>query len=578
MALAGPARLVLEAGRLRIDDLALRVGAGRIAVSALAGDALDLQIRAADVPLAAAAILRPDLGLAGTLDMTARLTGPATRPSGDYSVSVRGLSAPPLREAGLGAVGLRASGRLADGRASLDAVLDIPRAGQLTARGSVPIGEGALDMALRGRLDLALANGLLSQTGQRVGGAVDVDVAIRGTPAAPDLTGSAVLASARFEDPLRGVRLEGITGRLVARGDAIAIEGLSARTPNGGSLQASGRVAVDPAQGFPGEIRVTGRRAQLAASPEATAIADLDLTLSGPLARRPTVTGQVELITLDIALPERLGAVAAPLANARHVAPPPQAAARLALDRRRGAAGGRRPVAPFEAALDLTVVARNRIFVRGRGLQAELGGSLRLTGTTRDVAALGAFDLRRGRLDILGQRLELTRGRLDFAGDLVPTLDLVAETRAVDITARIAVTGPAASPEIAISSDPDLPQDEVLSRLLFRRAAGGLSPSQALQLAQAVATLSGGEGGAFESLRRSLGVDSFDITTGAGGGPAVGVSRYISDRIRLGVAAGARPEESGVTVDIDVSRRLRLQGSAGADGRSSVGVAAEWDY
>jgi len=324
---------------------------------------------------------------------------------------------------------------------------------------------------------------------------------------------------------------------------------------------------------------VIGRRAQLASSPEATAVADLNLTLSGPLARRPTVAGRVDLITLDLALPERLGAVAAPLADARHVAPPPQAAARLALERRRGVRGaGGRPVAPFEAALDLAVLAQNRVFVRGRGLQAELGGGLRLTGTTRDVAALGAFDLRRGRLDILGQRLELTRGRLDFAGDLVPTLDLVAETRATDITARIAVTGPAASPEIVISSDPDLPQDEVLSRLLFRRAAGGLSPGQALQLAQAVATLSGGGGGAFESLRRSLGVDSLDITTGAGGGPAVGVSRYISDRIRLGVTAGARPEESGAAVDIDLSRHLRLQGRAGADGRSSVGIGAEWDY
>jgi translocation and assembly module TamB len=58
----------------------------------------------------------------------------------------------------------------------------------------------------------------------------------------------------------------------------------------------------------------------------------------------------------------------------------------------------------------------------------------------------------------------------------------------------------------------------------------------------------------------------------------VGASRYISDRLRVGVTAGTRAEESGIQVDFDITRRLKLQGEAGADGRSSVGVAAEWEY
>ena len=146
-------------------------------------------------------------------------------------------------------------------------------------------------------------------------------------------------------------------------------------------------------------------------------------------------------------------------------------------------------------------------------------------------------------------------------------------------TARIAVTGPASSPEFSFSSSPDLPQDEVLSRILFQRPSGGLSAGQALQLAQAVAQLSGGSGNdAFERLRRSLGVDSLDITVGAGGGPGVGVSRYISDNVRVGVRAGARPEESGVTVDIDLTRRLKAQGEVNAEGGTSVGLGFEMEY
>src|SRR5690606_8695369 len=78
--------------------------------------------------------------------------------------------------------------------------------------------------------------------------------------------------------------------------------------------------------------------------------------------------------------------------------------------------------------LDLTVNAGNQIFVTGRGLDAELGGSLRLTGSTAAPQAVGQFTLRRGRLSVLGRRLTCTRGAINIARSLVPNLDFAAET------------------------------------------------------------------------------------------------------------------------------------------------------
>ena len=43
--------------------------------------------------------------------------------------------------------------------------------------------------------------------------------------------------------------------------------------------------------------------------------------------------------------------------------------------------------------LDLTVNAPQQIFVRGRGLDAELGGSIRLTGPLSSPRAVGQFTL-----------------------------------------------------------------------------------------------------------------------------------------------------------------------------------------
>ena len=112
----------------------------------------------------------------------------------------------------------------------------------------------------------------------------------------------------------------------------------------------------------------------------------------------------------------------------------------------------------------------------------------------------------------------------------------------------------------------------MLSRLLFAKASGSLSGFQALQLAQAVAQFAGGGSGpdVFERTRRSLGVDSLDIATGAKGDPTVGASRYIGDRVNVGVKAGARPEDSGVSVGIDLTRRLQ---GAGRDGHRRPHIA-----
>ena len=118
----------------------------------------------------------------------------------------------------------------------------------------------------------------------------------------------------------------------------------------------------------------------------------------------------------------------------------------------------------------------------------------------------------------------------------------------------------------------------MLSRLLFARASGSLSPFQAVQLAQAAAQFAGGGGDdTFERLRKSLGVDNLDIQMGEGG-PTVGASRYISDNVSVGVKVGTKPEDSGVSVGIDLTKRLKLQAETGADGSAAVGLGAEWEY
>ncbi|WP_082476599.1 translocation/assembly module TamB domain-containing protein [Methylobacterium sp. Leaf99] len=588
LALAGPATITLAEGGAVIDNLVIAAGTGRVSLSGRAGSKLDLKLGLRAVPLAMARIASPGLALTGTLDGEADLRGTSERPEGHYAFTLVRLVTPETRKAGLPPIDAKASGTLSDGRAGIEGRVSAGRGADMTVSGSVPVAAGGnIALKLRGTLEAALANSLLSVGGQRVTGRVAIDAGVSGTLAAPRAEGAATLTGGSFTDPLQGIRLTNIEGRVTGRGDTLLVERLTALTRNGGTLRADGRVALQPAAGFPGNLRLVAERAELVSSPLMTVVASLNLALSGPLARTPKVSGRVDLVSVDVTVPDRLPASVKPLEGVRHVNTPPDVRARLAAraDRKAAvaAAGRRRGKAapPFDATLDVAVNAPNRIFVRGRGIDAELGGALRLTGSSRDPVATGDFEMRRGRLSVVGQRLDFTRGRLTFGGEIAqPDLDFLAETKAAEITARIAVTGPASQPVFAITSDPTLPQDEVLSRLLFKKASGGLSPFQALQLAQAVAQFSGGAGGidVFEQARKGLGLDSLDISTGASGGPAVGASRYLSDKLSVGVKAGAKPADTAATIDYDVTRRIKIQGEAGSDGRTAVGVGAEWEY
>jgi translocation and assembly module TamB len=323
-------------------------------------------------------------------------------------------------------------------------------------------------------------------------------------------------------------------------------------------------------------IRITGQRAELVQSAVATAVLTLDVALAGRLARDPRVSGRVDVVSLDVTIPERLPATLKPLPGTKHLHPTPTTTARLALDAKARRAGRAAPA--FDPALDLTIAAPGHILVHGRGLDAELGGSLRLTGTLAKPTPVGAFSLRRGRLRVLTARLEFTRGNLTFAGDFRPELDFLATTQAGGATVGVAITGQASDPQFAFTSSPELPEDEVLSRLLFGTPSGQLTTGQALALAQAAAQYSGGGDGAFERLRRSLGLGGLDVNLGASGGPSVGLERALNNRISVGVKAGPSAAQTGVGVDIRVTDKVKVQGEVGANGAASVGVGVEHEW
>lgn len=452
-----------------------------------------------------------------------------------------------------------------------------PAGTRLSADGRV--GEtGQLALSLAGQAPLGLANAFIAP--RQVSGLARFDLSVNGPPRLSSLGGQVTLSDGRLTAPDLRQAIEAISGT-VGLGNGLARLDITGNLAAGGRVSASGTVGLAPPSNA--DMSIDLRRARLREPALYETRANGTVRIVGPLAGGARISGQIDIGRTEIRVPSSPVSTVGDLLDVRHVAPDP--AVRRTLDRAglgltpggREDAGAGPPARPYP--LDLVINAPSRIFVRGRGLDAELGGSLRLSGTTGDVVAIGRFDLLRGRLDILGQRFALSEGYAQLQGDFTPYLRLVARTEARSGTeVSIIVEGPADNPQVSFESSPQLPQDEVLAQLLFGRDLSSISPLQAVQLASAIATLSGrGGGGALEGFREGLDLDDFDLTTDEDGNAAVRAGKYISENVYTDITIGS-DGTSEINLNLDVTDDVTARGSFGSEGESSLGIFYERDY
>ncbi|WMS44728.1 translocation/assembly module TamB domain-containing protein [Acuticoccus sp. MNP-M23] len=560
-------------GTAAIDRALVRIGGGEVRASGRVGDRLDVRATITSLPLSLANGVQPGLDIGGRLAGTVSANGSLTRPAANFDLNVSGLSAAPLASAGVSGVDVRASGQFANNTVRLTQARATGSGLDVSASGTVPLSGGGLNLTVNAEAPLSLADAALASRGARATGTVVANVRVGGSLSDPQINGDVRTSGATFRDPLSNLVVNDITLDAGMSGDRVNIRTLRAGLGDG-TVTVTGSVGLN--NGFPADLAIALRNARYADGKLFAVTLGGDLTVTGNLTGAPTVAGVIDVDRAEITVPEQLGG-SGTLIDVRHVDP-----SRAVLETLRRAQFG--PYASTNEGgtdatglnLDVTVNAPRRIFIRGRGIDAELGGNLRVTGPISDVVPVGQFDLIRGRLNILGQRITFTEGSVSLVGDLNPSIRLVAETQGNGVTVRVIVSGDASSPDVSFESTPELPQDEVLAQLLFGRSIGDLSAFQIAQLAAAVAELagSGGGPGILEQLRVFSGLDNLEIVTDEQGNTAAQAGRYIADNIYLGVRAG---ESSGITVNIDITKNLKFRGEAMTD-ESTLGIYFEREY
>jgi translocation and assembly module TamB len=558
--LLAPVRVDFANG-VTLDRLRLGLRGAVLEAAGRVSPTLDLTASLRDLPAALASVVAPDLAAQGTLGAEARLSGAPARPTGSVTVTARGLRVTRGPAGGLPPVNAQLAATLEGSAARLDLRADAGRS-HLAATGRAPLSAtGPLDVRTTGTVDLAMLDPLLAASGRRARGEATLDATVTGSASAPRLAGTLRLARGELQDFTQGIRLSGIDALVTAQGDSLRIDRFLAHA-GPGTIAVQGSVGVlQP--GLPVDLAITARNARPLDTDALSATFGADLTIRGEAAGKSLVaSGRVDLQNAELRIPERLPASVAVLdVRVPGQKPPPPA-----------------PPGP-SIGLDLTIAAPRRIFVRGRGLDAELGGTVKLGGTAKNPQPQGSFNIIRGQFNLAGRTLRFTSGKVGFNGGGLtdPAIDFVATSTNGTTTATLEVTGTANHPKIKLSAVPEAPQDEVLAQLLFGRSASSLSPFELAQIALALGSLTGltpADADPLSALRQGLGLDQLSVGTGANGSPTLQAGSYVAPGIYVGVQQGTARTGTEATVQVDIAKGLKLEGTTSTGGASATGSSS----
>ncbi len=552
---------------------ALAVGAGRAELD-YASHAGAASVKASATGLALS-LFNPDL--VGDLGMTLALSGQGPHLTGEMRAKLSGAGGRDLREAPpvdgvidgrLGPTNLVLDAHLASRGLKADGQLTLPsEASAAPFRIAVDshrsiTGRFAIDGELEPLWDLAFGGA------QTLSGRLSTAGTLGGTLADPRAIGTAALDNGRFRDADTGLKLEGVTLRATLADNSVDVGQFKATDGAKGTVSGSGRASLAREGASSFRVDLTGFR-----------LLDNDIAkanASGQLTVDRAETGKVRLsglLTIDRAQispnpPVATGVVPMAVTEIHRFRDPD---AKLATAP---------PAREAPLGLDVAIKAPGGVFVKGRGLDLELALNAHVGGTTATPKLTGTARVTRGDYDFGGKRFRIDDRGVVYLGSTAEDirLDLTARRDDPALTALIRITGTAAKPVITLSSLPVLPQDEILSQVLFGASAAQLSALDAAQLASALVSLSGGGGfDVIGGLRNFAHLDRLSIGGDAVTGTTVSGGKYITDNIYLEITGGGR-EGQTATLEWRVKKALSAVAKLGTQGDSQVSVRWRKDY
>ncbi|GER03889.1 hypothetical protein JCM17846_15710 [Iodidimonas nitroreducens] len=413
---------------------------------------------------------------------------------------------------------------------------------------------------------------------QEASGDLDATIKIAGTIESPEPKGMISLKNGRYEHLPSGFLATDLALDARLDGLKLTIESLAAQDGNGGRISGAGSAGLSPEGELLADLDLSLDGVTVVRRVEARAITSAQLKFEkSPAIHR--LSGRIEPTRADIdiakSLPDDVTSIEVTEIDSR--------VARMDGGDDDTGDQGLAPPDERPLALDLKIAAPRRIFIRGRGLDSEWALDLDIDGSADTPLITGSARLVKGAFDFAGRRLILDNGQILLTGNANPDplLDITARDQIDGLAIVLQLSGPLSAPVISLQSTPSLPEDEILARLLFGEQVSDLTPLEAMQLASALASLSGGGGlDVIGAARSTLGLDRLNIDMGGEdtAGTRLTGGKYLTDDIYLEISTETGTGITTGTIEWALTRNLGVRSEMSSSKDNSVSLRWSWSY
>lgn len=389
----------------------------------------------------------------------------------------------------------------------------------------------------------------------RLEGVGTCDLSLTGTLENPHLYGKCTLHSGYYQNYYTGTELKNIEALFEAKKNALVLSAFKATDPQDkGTLYGKGNIDLLPKEQFPFAFNFSFSKVNLSTFDLVQTEGSGTIRIFGDLSGA-TAKGNIEVNESDISIPSHIPKEVPNLEviYKNRKAPP----FTFALPEKN----------PYPLRLDLKVDVKDHLFISGRGLESEWKGQFHVEGEQTNIATKGQIELIKGQFIFSGRAFKLTQGSLIFTGEAnkAPLLNLAADLQVKDILITAHLDGPLNNPQITLQSSPPLQQGSIMSYLLFGEDLAEINSFQALQLANSIASLAGGEApGVIEKTKDSLGIDQFEIISIPDGSPdgnekiGIQVGKYITEGVLVSLSQGAENSSGNIRIEVELKGNLSL--------------------
>jgi len=587
-ALERPAMLKRSGKSLSLDPLAIKLATGSVMGKGKIGEgAVSLSFRFAGLPLTAM-VINGIPNLEGTAEGDIRMEGSLGQPDVRAELRINDFFLRDSQIKDLPPGRLTAQATLIKGRLLADLTVQGLTAKPIKTGLELPMNlsldpmafsfpkDGELKGDFMGEGNLSRIAEIFGLHDHKMNGRITLTLMLRGYINAPQITGEGRIEEMSYENLRTGTLLKSPEVLFLFEKDKISIKDAHLTDGESGKIEAQGWLKILPNKGFPIRVVLKLDTARLLRNDNAMITMDGTMKLSGTL-RGLRLEGRLQMANGEFRIPERMPPEIVQLDVEEIPRPGSEKSGETQSPRKAS------PPQNHSFKLDVSMESSGRIFVSGRGLTSEWKGALHAAGDASAPVVTGKLSLVRGHVDFLGKRFNLSRGLISFDGAVPfsPQLDMAADAQTKEITARLVLSGSVENPNIKLSSEPILPQDEILSRLLFNRSLANITPLQAIQIAQALNTLAGGRGFDFMGrTRKILGVDQFELTNleDGKGETAVSAGKYLSDRVYMQVEKGLGRQSGKASVEWEATPNISVESKVGENAEAGIGVKWKWDY